>query len=145
MILWCKHVLLIQWRPARTRPVIRRIGCNAVDVSAARGEYVEIMVNNVTVILVVLDTCKINTTVHQLTLYHVRYRVMSEVINNSASLFWLRHCCHLRSGKQHHTSVCHKRMFAWLTINTMLCVPYRTDSATVTVRYSNANKGIVHI
>ncbi len=35
-------------------------------------------------------------------------------------------------------------MFAWLTINTMLRVPYRTDSDTVTVR-SNANKGIIHI
>ena len=32
------------------------------DFSAARGECVEIMVNNVTVILVVTDTCKINTT-----------------------------------------------------------------------------------
>ena len=39
--------------------------CNyrsAPDFSSARGEYVEIMVNNVTVILVVRDTCKINTT-----------------------------------------------------------------------------------
>ena len=55
---------------------------------------------------------------------------MSEVINNSGSLFWLQHCCHRRSGKRHHTSVCYKRMFAWLTINTMLRVPYRTDSDT---------------
>ena len=30
--------------------------------SAARGNYVEIMVNNVTVNLVVRDTCKINST-----------------------------------------------------------------------------------
>ena len=37
-----------------------------------------------------------------------------------------------------------QRMFAWLTINTMLRVPYRTESDTVTVR-SNANKGIIHI
>ena len=45
------------------------------DFSAARGEYVEIMVNNVTVILVLRDTCKINTTIHPLA-----RRVMSEVI-----------------------------------------------------------------
>ncbi len=36
--------------------------------------------------------------------------------------------------KQNHMSVCHKRMFAWLTINTMLRVPHRTDSDTVTER-----------
>ncbi len=45
------------------------------DFYAARGEYVEIMVNNVTVILVLRDTCKINTTIHPLA-----RRVMSEVI-----------------------------------------------------------------
>ena len=43
-----------------------RIGCNAVghacQFSAARGEYVEIMVNIINVILVVRDTRKINTT-----------------------------------------------------------------------------------
>ena len=43
-----------------------RIGCNTVDRASRffsrQGEYVEIMVNNVTVILVVRDTCKINTT-----------------------------------------------------------------------------------
>ena len=59
-------VILIQSRPATTRPVIRRIGCNAVGRASRffcrQGEYVEIMVNNVTVILVVRDTCKINTT-----------------------------------------------------------------------------------
>ena len=62
----CCLQVFVQSRPSITRPVIRRIGCNAVDrasrFSAARGEYVEIMVNNVTVILVVRDTCKINST-----------------------------------------------------------------------------------
>ena len=39
-----------------------------------------------------------------------------------------------------------QRMFAWLPINTMLRVPYRTDSDTVSVTVrSNANKGIIHI
>ena len=107
------------------------------------GKCVEIMVNNVTVILVIRD---VRLSLQPLALYHVLYRVMSEVINNRASLFWLRHdCCHGQSAKQHHTSVCHKRIFAWLPINTMLCVPYRTDSDTVTVSQSNTNKGIVHI
>ena len=60
-----KHIL--QSRPSTTRLVIRRIGCSAVD-RASRffcrqgGMCVEIMVNNVTVILVVRDTYKINTT-----------------------------------------------------------------------------------
>ena len=56
----------IQSRPATTRPIIRQIGHNAVGRAcrffAARGERVEIMVNNVTVILVDRDTCKINST-----------------------------------------------------------------------------------
>ena len=56
----------VQSCPATTRPVIRGIGCNAVDRASRffcrQGEYVEIMVNNVTVILVVRYTCKINTT-----------------------------------------------------------------------------------
>ena len=64
-IKWVKYSL-VQSRPSTTRLVIRRIGCSAVDrasrFSAARGEYVEIMVKNVTVILVIRDTCKINTT-----------------------------------------------------------------------------------
>ena len=62
-----KHIKSeLQSRPSTTRLVIRRIGCNAVDRASRffyhQGEYVEIMVNNVTVILVVRDTCKINTT-----------------------------------------------------------------------------------
>ena len=56
----------VQSRPSTTRLVIRRIGCNAVDRASRffcrQGEYVEIMLNNVTVILVVRDACKINTT-----------------------------------------------------------------------------------
>ena len=31
-------------------------------------------------------------------------------------------------------------MFAWLTINTMICVPYRTDSETVTESYQMKTK-----
>ena len=58
--------LIVQSRPSTTRLVIRRIGYNAVDRASRffcrQGEYVEIMVNNVTVILVVRDACKINTT-----------------------------------------------------------------------------------
>ena len=46
--------------PATTRFVIRRIGYNAVDRASRffcrQGEYVEIMVNNVTVILIVRFT-----------------------------------------------------------------------------------------
>ena len=59
------------------------------------------------------------------------------------------HCFHCRSSSLNNTTRRHEcvpqRMFAWLTINTKLRVPYRTDSDTVTVRSSNANKGIIHI
>ena len=80
----CPMVFLVQSRLGTTRPVIRRIGCNAVDrasrFSAARGEYVEIMVNNVTVIVVVIlyFGCGIVSTADRL------------------------------KTKQHHMSVCHK-------------------------------------
>ena len=59
------------------------------------------MVNNVTVILVVRDTCKINTTSTARTV-PVPSNVRSH--NNSASLFWLRHCFHRRFRQQHHTT-----------------------------------------
>ena len=105
------------------------------DFSAAWGEYVEIMVNNVTVILVLRDTCKINTTIHPLArTVPVPSNVRSH--NNSTSLFWCRIVSivdHLSNTTRRHECV-PQRMFAWLTINTMLRVPYRTDSDTVTVR-----------
>ena len=66
----------------------------------------EIMVNNVTVISVVRDTCKINTTSTTRTV-PVLSNVRSH--NNSASLFWLRHCFHRRFRQQHHTT---SRVFA---------------------------------
>ena len=99
------------------------------DFSAARGEYVQIMVNNVTVILVLRDTCKINTTIHPLA-HTVPVPSNVRIHNNSASLFW---CCivstvdRLNNTTRRHECV-PQRMFAWLTINTMLRVPYRTDS-----------------
>ena len=66
--------------------------------------------------------------------------------NNSASLFWLRHCFHRLSSIQHtrRHECMPQRMFAWLTVNTMLRVPYRTDSDTVsvTVRYQAPTKAL---
>ena len=131
----------IQSRPSTTRLIIRRIGCNAVDRASRffcrQGEYVEIMVNNVTVILVVRDTCKINTTSTARTV-HVRYpyRVMSEVITIARLDFGcgIVSTVDLDNNTTRRHECVPQRMFAWLTINTMLCVPYRTDSDTVTVR-----------
>ncbi len=137
-----RFTCIIQSRPSTTRFVIRRIGCNVVDRASRffcrQGEYVEIMVNNVTVILVLRDTCKINTTIHPLArTVPVPSNVRSH--NNSASLFWCRIVSTVdRLTPHHHTTQRHEcvpqRMFAWLTINTMLRVPYRTDSDTVIVR-----------
>ena len=81
---------------------------------------VEIKINNVIVILVVRDIVKINST----STNTVPRKIMSEVVNTSSSQLLKQswHCCLRRSAKPHHTSVSHKRMFAWFTINTMLHV-----------------------
>ena len=99
------------------------------------------MVNNVTVILVVRDV-HVRLTLHPLAR---TVPVPSNVRRHNNRVYFgcviVSTVDRLNNTTRRHECV-PQRMFAWLTINTKLRVPYRTDSDTVTVRYSSANKGI---